>query len=56
MPEELVGVFFEIADLLRFSHTATSTVYRERSRKEKISSEQHSLDENALVMPEVKLF
>lgn len=50
MPVELVGVLFETADLLRFS------VYRERSRKEKISSEQHSLDENALVMPEVKLF
>lgn len=34
MPVELIGVLFETADLLRFS------VYRERSRKEKISSEQ----------------
>ena len=40
------------ADLLGFSHTTISRVYRELSEKEKISGS--CVDENALLMSEIK--
>ncbi len=42
----------KIADLLGISRTTISSVYREWSEKEKISSERSCVDENALLMSE----
>ncbi len=44
----------QTADLLGFSHTTISRVYKERSEKERISSDSSCVDENALLMSEVR--
>ncbi len=44
----------ETADLLGFSHTTISRVYRELSKKRKYPVNSSSLSENALSMSEVR--
>ncbi len=49
VPDGLVWVFRKTADLLGFSHTTISRVYREWSEKEKISSEWQLCGRKCLV-------
>ncbi len=44
----------QTADLLGFSHTTISRVYRERSEKRKYPVSSSCVDENALLMSEVR--
>lgn len=48
MEDDTAGSISESADLVKFSHTTNSRVYREWSEKKKISSE------NASLIPEVR--